>query len=387
MAINLVDMLSNAVTPNIISGLAGAVGENDSAVKTAVSALLPTILGGLASKASTPSGASSVFSMLTGGNIDTGLLGNLGNMLGSGQTGPLAQMGTSLLSGLFGGDKIGGLGNALASVAGLRASSASSLITLVAPIAFSLIKKVIGEQRLDAGGVVSLLSAQKDNLAGKIDPRLTNALGLGSPTSMLSSIGAQAGAGAHRVASDATATYDRAASAASTATQRSGGIARWLPWAIGAAAVLFALTQLGKRESAPAPQTAQAPAKTAPVATTPSTATAPEPSAARATATIDYPAKIMFDAGKAELSSDASSMIKAVATALAADATKKLGITSFADKAGDAAASAKLAQDRAQIVRTALEAAGIDGGRISLQEPVIVDAAGADSTRVEINVQ
>src|SRR5215468_2365670 len=109
MAANLVELLSGAMTPDIVQSISKFVGEKDSAVQNGLGALVPVLLGGMANKATTSSGASSLFSMLTGSNVDAGLAGNFGNLLASGQTSPLLSQGSSLLSGLFGSERASSL--------------------------------------------------------------------------------------------------------------------------------------------------------------------------------------------------------------------------------------------------------------------------------------
>jgi hypothetical protein len=176
MATNLLQLISNAVTPDTVQGLSTFLGEKDSAVQGGITTLLPVLLGGMASKATTPSGATNLFSMLTGPNVDTGIVGNFTNLLGTGQSGSLLQTGGSLLSGLFGADKASGLGSALAGMTGMKTSSAGNLVALVLPLIFGVLKRFILDSKLDARGVASLFTGQKDALAGKLDPRLTSAL-------------------------------------------------------------------------------------------------------------------------------------------------------------------------------------------------------------------
>ncbi len=437
MATHLLDLLSNAVSPEIIQGLSRSVGEKDESVRQGVSALLPVLLGGMAHKASTPVGAGNVLSMLSSSKVDTGLLGTMGNLLGAGQTSSLMQLGTSLLSGLFGNDKVAGLGSAMATVSGMRASSASSLASLLAPLAFSALKKLVGERKLDAGGLTSLLAQQRDNLSGKLDPRLTAALGLGAPASLLAGLGASLGSGVASAAStagaaaavagaaattvagsvangaavvanhaEATAVAAQAAlgaagvgaatnvstgsagagastgastGAGSSAAAVSGGIGSWLPWIIGAAIIGFVATQFKFGPDKPAPvAVAPAPAPVAPPAATPAppvVAAAPAPAPIPAAApSITWPAKVYFDTGKATTAAAGDATVQAVAASLSADSAKKISITGYTDKAGNSEANTKLAKDRAVGVRDALKAAGVAEDRIAMKPPIFVEA-------------
>ena len=212
-------------------------------------------------KSATPAGASTVFSSVTSPNVDTGVLGNLGSLLGSGQSSNLTSVGGSLLSGLFGADKAAGLGAALAGISGLKGGSAANLAMMAAPLVFGQIKKYVTERGMNAGGFSSLLVAQKEHLAGKLDPTLTSALGLGSPAALL-------GGAAAPVRAAATAAGGAAAV----------GLSRWLPWLIGLLILLGLHWYFFGR----------GPAATRDVTTAPVAA-----------ASTQFPVKVYFETGKA----------------------------------------------------------------------------------------
>lgn len=353
MSVNLLELLSNAVTPGLVKALAGHLGEPEAAVGDGLGSLLPALIGGLASKASTDGGAGKVFSMLTDPKVDTGLLGNLGSLLGGGQSSTITSVGTTLLAGLFGADKLGGLGSALGAISGLRPSSAGSLVALAVPMVFGFLKKLVAERGLNAAGTASLLLGQKNFLANKLEPSLTAALGLGSPTSLLAGLMPGVAAGGTAAAS---------------------GLSRWLPWLIGLALAVGLLWALFGGTKAPPPVVA------------PPAATTPVPML-----DLKSPAKIFFETGKADINADGQTLIKAVAALLAADAGKKVDLTGYTDKTGDAAANQALAKNRAMAVKAALEAQGVAPERIAGKPPVFVEvgAGGADANarRVEITAQ
>ena len=377
MATNLVELLSGAISPDMVQGLSKFVGEKESAVQNGLGALVPVLLGGMASKASTPSGASSLFSMLTGPNVDTGLAGNLGSLLASGQTSSILPQGSSLLSGLFGSEKASGLGSALAGVTGMNTASAGNLIALVLPFLFSILKKFIGERSLNPGGLASLLLGQREFLSGKLEPRLTTALGLGSPATLLSGLG-----------NAAAPAVSAAGSTAAAAAETAGG-QRWGLW-IGGAVILALLAWMLSRCNTEQ-RVATAPAPT--VASAPTTTEAP-PMAATTTAptsSAQFPAKIYFETGKADISPDGSATITAVAGALAANPATKVDITGYTDKTGDTATNEALAKSRALAVKSALVAAGVAQERVGTKPPMYVElgasAPTSEARRVEITPQ
>jgi outer membrane protein OmpA-like peptidoglycan-associated protein len=368
MVSNILDLLTSGVGKELIGPASKLLGESESGVSSAISALLPVVLGGMTQKASTSNGAADLFKMVTGANVDTGILGNIAGALGGGAaTSALTSVGSSLLSSLFGGDKVGGLASALASAAGIKPASATSLLGLATPFLFSSIKKLVASQGLDAGGLANLLLGQKGNLAkANIPAGLSSVLGSGwldkLPTS-LAAAAAPAAAAAVR--------------AAPPPPPKSGGLGKWLPW-LAALIGAFLLWQWLQPKPAPAP--AAAPAAPAAVP-----APAPAPAAAPAPAPVvaGLPQSVFFEVGKFDLGDEGKQAIK---SAFDAGKDGKVALTGYTDKTGDPAANEELAKNRAKAVKEALIALGMAEANIEMAAPVFITGAAEDrmARRVDI---
>jgi|APFre7841882724_1041349.scaffolds.fasta_scaffold05666_1 outer membrane protein OmpA-like peptidoglycan-associated protein len=358
MAVNLLDTLSSSMGSDVLAAASKYLGESETSTKSAMSSLLPALLTGMSNKAATPAGAADLYRLVTGPNVDTGLVGNLASFLGGGEkTNSLLSLGGSLASSLLGSGPVGGLASSLASLAGIRPSGATSLIAMAVPFLFSFLKKYLLDNKTDANGLASLLGAQKQYIdrAG-VDSGLLRALGLGAP----------AAAAAPRAAVPPPITRE---------PERKAGWAKWLPWLIGAIAALLLWNFLSKPTPAPTPPVAKAPAPATP-------APAPAPAV-----TAALPVSVYFETAKYDISSEAKAKINAVAEAIKKD-NRKVEVTGYTDKRGDLAMNEKLAKDRATAVKDALVAAGIPEGNISSAKPVFVEigapGADADARRVEI---
>ena len=356
------------------SKLAGQfLGESQDASQSALSSLLPAVLGAIAQKGATPQGASGLMSLINGANLDIASLGNIAGLFGGGGSSgvnALLKAGTSsLVPGLF-GDKAGALVNALSSSSGIKTASATNLLAMIVPLVLTFLKKFMGDEGLNANSLSALLSSQGPNLKGAIDSRMSSALGFASPTAFLGSLGSQAADTAAR----AGATVVGGTASATTATK--SGLMRGLPWLIGAAVVLF-LWNLMTGGSTPAP------APTAAV-----TAPAPTAAAASAVAAASLPAKVYFDVGAATLGADGSKTLGTVADLIKKDGLKVV-VTGYTDRTGDMAKNEELAKSRAAAVRDALKAAGVAEVNIEMKPPMMVEvgAAGGDAEarRVEIS--
>jgi outer membrane protein OmpA-like peptidoglycan-associated protein len=362
MAVNLLDMLSSSMGSDVLAAASKYLGESETSTKSAMSSLLPALLTGMSNKSATPAGAADLYRLVTGPNVDTGLVGNLAGFLGGGEkTNSLLSLGGSLASSLLGSGPVGGLASSLASLAGIKPSAATSLIALAVPYLFSFLKKFLLDNKTDANGLASLLGAQKQYIdrAG-VDSGLLRALGLGAPA-------ATAAAAAPRAAVPPPISREP--------ERRSGGFGKWLPWVIGAIAALLLWNFLSRPSAPPAPApTARAPATTAP---------APAPAATTMTA---LPVAVFFEVGKFDILEDGKAKIKAAADAIKSGKVGKVELTGFTDKTGDVAANEELAKNRAKAVKDALVAEGVTEGIIVMQPPAYVTGTGSDNQarRVEI---
>jgi outer membrane protein OmpA-like peptidoglycan-associated protein len=363
MAVNLLDMLSSSMGSDVLAAASKYLGESETSTKSAMSSLLPALLTGMSNKSATPAGAADLYRLVTGPNVDTGLVGNLASFLGGGEkTNSLLSLGGSLASSLLGSGPVGGLASSLASLAGIKPSAATSLIALAVPYLFGFLKKFLLDNKTDANGLASLLGAQKQYIdrAG-VDSGLLRALGLGAPA-------ATAAAAAPRAAVPPPITRE---------PERRSGFAKWLPWVIGAIAALLLWNFLSRPSAPPAP----APAAKAPATTAPAPAPAPA-----ATATTDLPVAVFFEVGKFDILEDGKAKIKAAADAIKSGKVGKVELTGFTDKTGDVAANEELAKNRAKAVKDALVAEGVTEGIIVMQPPAYVTGTGSDNQarRVEI---
>jgi outer membrane protein OmpA-like peptidoglycan-associated protein len=380
MTDNLLSLAQSALGGDFAKLAGQFLGESVPSTQSALSSLLPAVLGGVAQKAQTSDGLSSLMSLINSPSVDTGILDNVAGLFGSGGSGvsSLMKLGTSTLVPALFGDKAGGLVNALAGAAGIKSSSATNMLAMAVPLIFSFLKKYISKNNVSPSALATLLKGQGPHLSNSLDSRLTSALGYASPAAMLSGLGGAAADTAKRagaaVASGAGAAASTAA-AATTATK--SGLMRWLPWLIGAAILLALWNMFSSKPTPPAP----APAPKA--AAVPAPAPTPAPVAA-----AGYPFKVYFETGSAVVGPVASATVTAAAEAIKKDSAK-VAITGHTDRTGDVAANEKLAKDRATAVRDALKAAGIAEGNIELRPPVFVEvgAGGPDqeARRVEIN--
>jgi len=86
MAVNLVELAKEYLTPDVLQKAASFVGESEPATRKAMNGIVPTLVAALANQASTTGGAEKLSRMLDGAKYDGTALNNLGSLFAGGET-------------------------------------------------------------------------------------------------------------------------------------------------------------------------------------------------------------------------------------------------------------------------------------------------------------
>lgn len=172
---NIISMITNALTPDLINRIASALGLDRFTTQNAIGAAVPAILAGLAGVASQPGGAQKVADAVNQ-QSSSGILGSLASMVGGSGQSSLISQGTSLLSSLFGGRDTNALSGAVAKFAGMGQGESNSLLAMLAPAVMGVIGKSFGGRTPDASGITSLFASQKDNIISAMPSGFTSML-------------------------------------------------------------------------------------------------------------------------------------------------------------------------------------------------------------------
>lgn len=220
---DLLGLVKEQLTATVISKVSDFLGESTENTRSALGSAMPSILGGLMQKASTTEGASNLFDVMKSAGKDRSLLNNLSDTLGDVTNATkLTSVGGGLLGSIF-GDKIGGLTKIIAGISGIKSGSASSLLSIAAPILMNVIGKQVGSQGMGISGLTSLLMGQKDAVKAALPAGIGSILNVDSLGDFLGS--------AKTVG----------ASAVENTIEETNGRKPWLPWALLGALLLGAL--------------------------------------------------------------------------------------------------------------------------------------------------
>ena len=373
MAFNLMDSVKGLFTNELVGKMASSFGETEGGIQKALSGAIPSVLVGLLSKAGTADGASSILNMSKDA-AGSGVLGNLVNFAGSSS---VLNQGVDWLKKLF-GDKVGNIISMIAGFAGIRESSASTLLNAAAPAALGTLGKQVTQNNLSVSGLTSMLASQKDAILNALPSglNLAGALGLGS----LGDIGSKLSGTVSNMTGTARAT-------ATSATKAASGN-KWVLPLILALAVIGILIFLARSCDNKADNTAVVqPAEVKRDSMPPA-----EP-AAMASIKVKLPDGVELDAykggiedklvtflndpaskggkdvwfdfdnlnfetGSASLTAESMKQVNNIAAILKAYPKLNVKIGGYTDKSGDAAVNKKLSQSRADAVLTALKGTG-----------------------------
>lgn len=372
MVTNLLESTQQQLTPEMIDHVGTFLGETPTHIHKAVDRAIPTVLIGLMHFSSASAGPTSLLNLLNQENYGR-LLNNLSGLLEGGNTTQnVMTTGQKILRTLFAGN-LGAVSELLATTSGVRNTSASSLLSIVAPVVVGVLERVRARQGLNATRLVTLLMEQKEDM-GKIAPEgLARVLGLQS----LTDIGL-------RSADEATESLNRDTLRRTVAAPIATGSMlenwRWPVLAVGALGLIYVF--MGRSA-----EVAQAPLVTVAVAATPTPVTITLPDGTdlalnegsfnynvaaflKDTAVSTVPKtfvfdRLNFDSGTTKLTVESEQTVKDLGVILKAYPTSNVRLDGYTDNMGDVEANKKLSLDQAASVREALISGGIAAARVT----------------------
>jgi outer membrane protein OmpA-like peptidoglycan-associated protein len=168
MSSTIINLIKDQLGSGLISQFANRSGDSETGISKAISAFIPTILGGLAQNSNNSKVVESI------SNPES--ISFLNNLMGNSSQNTMI---TSLLSTLF-GDKVGNVVSTIAHYAGINNSTSNSLLSLVTGATIGSIGKYASENNLGSAGITNLLMEQKDVASSMLPVGLSLAsLGLG----------------------------------------------------------------------------------------------------------------------------------------------------------------------------------------------------------------
>jgi len=391
MSFDLLSAVKELFTGDVVSQAAARLGESEQGIQKAMSSIVPTILTGLLHKAGPQGNATSALAMAreaTGANTPSEIIGTLQNNA----NGWLSK-GTEWLQGLF-GNKVATVTTAVASFAGIKASSAATLLHAATPAALGAAGEHAADQSLNSAGFLTFLNSQQDQILSAVPSgfNLAGLLGLGS----LGELGKKLSGMADNIGA-------RVQGSPVETTREVGGSNRWI-WSL--LLILVAIVLLwylvrgcgsGTTDEVTTDSIAAAspnpvdpliaPIDNSEIATTRESIKVTLPDGVTLNAYkggiedqlvqflkddsrpagkdvwFDFD-NLNFKTGGAELTAESQEQVQHIAAILKAFPEAKIKIGGYTDRTGDSLANIQLSRSRATAVQTALQGMEVDADQL-----------------------
>jgi outer membrane protein OmpA-like peptidoglycan-associated protein len=179
---NLFATLHTVLSPDVLSRVAAYIDEPADKTSKAVDGLVYTIVGGLMKRITSEIGVNQLYNHIQKGRYDGSLTDNIVTVIRDpSQTNTLITQGNDVISHLLPAMK-SSIGSMISAYAGVRNSSAISLLGLITTVVLHVLGKQAKAQKLDADGLASTLFAERDALISAVPeefmPQLIEKLGL-----------------------------------------------------------------------------------------------------------------------------------------------------------------------------------------------------------------
>jgi outer membrane protein OmpA-like peptidoglycan-associated protein len=393
------DAVKGYLTPDVVRSASSLVGESESSTRQTLNSAVPTVLSGLINMASTPAGASGLAGLIRNGGFGSAVDNVSSLFTGGSATSGMLSVGSQLLGKIFGG-RSSAVADLLARSGGVSSASATSLLSLTAPLVMGVLSKRAAAQGLDASGLANSLLAEKTEITAAAPSGLSQLL--------------TAGPSVVSKASETATRYPPATTdVRSYAEMRRSGLGRWLPLVLlvlGALALLsFLRGRTPKTTVDTSVQRAGELAKTAmsnialPGGMTLSVPTGSmNYNLARYlgdTTATDVPRTFVFDhlnfeSGSSQLTPDSDKTVNDLAQVLKAYPNAQVQIVGHTDNTGSADANKTLSLSRAEAIKGLLVSEGVAANRIATQglgqdRPIAsndTEEGRARNRRIELNV-
>jgi OmpA-OmpF porin, OOP family len=366
----LLDTMKGFLTPDIVRTASSVIGESESSTQQTLTGAVPSVLYGLTNLASSPSGASNLANLIRDGRYNS-VADNVRSLFSGGAaTSSMFSAGPQLLGTIFAG-RAAAVADALGKFGGASSESATKLLSLVAPLALSVLGKRASAQNLNASGLADSLLSEKSEIASAVPPGVSQIVSGAGPTIVPPRAETERGPEPIHLERVQTETP------AGTEERRP---TRWLPILLAALAALALLMFLRGRTARNAVDNVTTSAGNAVSRVTlPGGASISVPpgsinyNLARFLgdgSTADAPKTFVFDhlnfvTGSTQLTPESTTTVNDLAIILKAYPNAQIQLAGHTDNTGSPQANQSLSSDRANAVKGLLVNQGVNADRIT----------------------
>ena len=176
----LTESLLSTITPNVIASASKYFGESSTSTERGLAIAMSSVLAAT-SKLAASDGGAGLADLVKAHPVDSGTLGNLATLFSPAANGSsIIGSGQQLLGTLF-GPRTTAVTSTIESLAGIRNSSASSMLTMAAPIVMGFLARHQATEGLTSRALANQLVSERDSLARALPDGMRIALGVAAP--------------------------------------------------------------------------------------------------------------------------------------------------------------------------------------------------------------
>lgn len=219
---NLLDMAKSYFNTELVNKASASLGESEGGISTTISALLPSLIGGLADKASAGTDGAATIAKMASAQHESGILDSIGNFLHHDSNSDLLSKSSGMISSIFGnGGNSNMLTTLISSFAGVKGSSVGTIMSMAVPTLLGLLGRHTAENNIPVSGLASMLGDQKQSAMSMLPAGFSLSSLTGGASSAASSV-----SGA--VSNAASAASHSTSAAAGAVAESAGGGMKWL---------------------------------------------------------------------------------------------------------------------------------------------------------------
>jgi len=165
MATSIIDTLAQFVSPTLTNTLSATTGEPASNIENGLRTAITTMVGGLAARASDPDSVSQIYGMAIEPTNDTSVFESSEHLVTRVTTGADRTASSNFIQSLLFGNRESSVVDALATHAGVTATTAKSLLSIATSMVMAYLGKMIRTDKLDASALAGRLMAERETAA------------------------------------------------------------------------------------------------------------------------------------------------------------------------------------------------------------------------------
>ncbi len=177
MPTNLIELFKNSISHDLVTQVSGQLGESAQSITTSLESIVPSLLGAVISKANSSQGVKGLLEFISTHHLEELPVSIAGTIDGQAVSESSMTLGSDVMKYLFGSQETAMI-DLISANGGLKTSSASSILRIMAPLFLGYFGRFVKERNLNTSAINELLESQKAYVMQSAPHGLNDLLGL-----------------------------------------------------------------------------------------------------------------------------------------------------------------------------------------------------------------